>query len=153
MELASFGDIKDLAFYYSEKTGWKIPSDIKSLDRVRQLRNASAHGNCIINDLSPAQTTVGVSSAPKYITDFVKNAGIGKSSMLKKLSNPRINQLAHLLYVFDCVVTSDNTRTLRLSELKDLFDNRCAQHADFFTSNQMLESTYQFFKKIIDNLK
>ena len=153
VELASFGDIKDLVSYYSEKTGWQIPSDIKSLDRVRQLRNASAHGNCIINDLNASQTASGVSSAPKYITDFVKNAGIGKASMLKKLSNPRINQLVHLFYVYDCVVTSDNTRKLRLSELNDLFDNRCTQNAYFFDSNQMLTSTYDFFKKIIGNLE
>ena len=149
VELASFGDIKDLICYYSNKIGWTIPADIKSLDRVRQLRNASAHGNCIINDLKAAQTARDVSSAPKYITDFVKKAGIGKASMLKKLSNQRINQLVHLLFVYDRVVTSEHTRKLRLGELHDLLDNRCLQHADYFVPNDMLTSTYEFFRKLL----
>ena len=153
VELASFGDIKDLIQYYSKKVGWQLPVDIKSLDRVRQLRNASAHGNCIINDLKVSKKASGVSPAPKYITDFVKSAGISKATMQKKMANPRINQLVHLLYIYDCVVTSGNTRQLRLSELNNFINCRCVQHADFFTSNQILSSTFYFFKKLTRNLR
>ena len=157
VELGSFGDLRDLIEYYSVKTGWQLPVDLKSIDRVRQLRNACAHGNCIINDLCPVNQTKagkkGVSSAPLFITQFVQKAGIGASSRQKKLSNSRINQIVHLLYVYDLIVTSDNTRNQRLNELRNLVNIRCKKHADYFRTNQLLTSTYDFFEKIVASIQ
>ena len=157
VELGSFGDIKDLIEYYSTKTGWTPPIDLKTLDRVRQLRNACAHGNCIINDLrpvtNPAPAKAGVSDAPKYITAFVKSAGISKSSRHKKLSNPRINQIVSLFYTYDIVVTTNKTRTQRLNELHSLINVRLKANGDYFSKNQLLKSTYDFFLKLDTILK
>ena len=150
VELISFGELKDLAEHYSTKNGWKVPVDLQSLDRVRQIRNACAHGNCIINDLSPGTRQSGTSVAPLYITNFVKRANIGKDSMIKKLENPRINQLVHLLYVYDQVVTSQHTRSIRMQKLKELLNRRMIQHREYFTNNTLLVSTYQFFSKLIN---
>lgn len=156
VELSSFGDLRDLIEYYSIKTGWQLPVDIKSIDRVRQLRNACAHGNCIINDLKPVNAAnsgkKGISSAPPFITRFVMNAGVGSNARQKKLSNPRVNQIVHLVYVYDLIVTSDNTRIQRLGELRNLINSRCKRHADYFKSNQLLTSTYDFFEKIVSSL-
>ena len=156
VELVSFGDLRDLIEYYTVKTGWQIPVDLKSIDRVRQLRNACAHGNCIINDLCPVSPTTsgksGVSSAPLFITNFVKKAGVGTSSRQKKLSNPRINQIVHLLYVYDLVFTSKHTRNQRLTELQNLINVRFQEHTDYFKNNQILTSTYDFFQKIVGTL-
>ena len=157
VELGSFGDIKDLVEYYSKKTGWAPPVDLKTLDRVRQLRNACAHGNCIINDLRPVSNSgtakAGISSAPPYITAFVKKAGINKNSRSKKLSNPRINQIVHLLYAYDLIVTSKNTRSIRLKELHELITRRLIINSSYFSTNQLLTSTYDFFKKLETILK
>ena len=103
VEMISFGDLKELIQYYSETTGWNAPVDLQSLDRVRQIRNAAAHNNCIINDLTPSATPI---KTPLFITRFVSSAGIGKNMRAKKLSNGRVNQIVHLLYVYDRVVTS-----------------------------------------------
>lgn len=157
VELSSFGDLKDLIAYYSLKTGWIPPVDLKTLDRVRQLRNACAHGNCIINDLRPISNAStnksGTSFAPPYITKFVKSAGIGENARYKKLSNPRINQIVHLLYAYNTVVTSKNTRSHRLQEFHDLVNVRLTENASYFLTNQLLKSTYDFFKKIDATLK
>lgn len=157
VELGSFGDLKELIQYYSKTTGWIPPIDLQSLDRVRQIRNACAHGNAIINDLRPLGNTNatknGTSVAPLFISSFVKNAGIGEASRKKKLSNPRINQIVHLLYVYDTVVTSVNTRNMRLKELHELIDSRLIQNKIYFGSNQLLTSTYEFFRKIVATLK
>lgn len=95
----------------------------------------------------------GVSSAPLFITQFVQKAGIGASSRQKKLSNSRINQIVHLLYVYDLIVTSDNTRNQRLNELRNLVNIRCKKHADYFRMNQLLMSTYDFFEKIVASIQ
>lgn len=152
VELMSFGDLKDLIEYYSNQTGWVLPVDIQSLDRVRQLRNACAHGNAIINDLNPVYGNPMKSKAPPFITSFVINAGISKTSREKKLSNPRISQIVHLLYVYDKLVTSKNTRTIRLEALNKLIDERIPENKEFFINNMLLTSTYQFFRKIIETI-
>lgn len=149
VEVISFGDLKDLIQYYSEKTGWTAPVDLQSLDRVRQIRNAAAHNNCIINDLSPSSKPV---KTPLFISRFVSNAGIGENMRKKKLANGRINQIVHLLYVYDQVVTSENTRRTRLAELDDLIHSRLISHADYFKANLLLTSTYDFFQKLIDKM-
>lgn len=153
VELISFGDLKDLIEFYSEKTDWILPVDIQSLNRVRQLRNACAHGNAIINDLRPFSGTPSKSLAPPFITQFVMNAGISKTSRKKKLSNPRINQIVHLLYVYDRIVISKNTRTIRLSALNRLINDRIPENKTYFNSNQLLNSTYDFFHRIIAKIQ
>ena len=156
VELISFGDLKELIEYYSKKTGWVPPVDLKSLDRVRQIRNACAHGNAILNDLRPMNKLTsekqGTSITPPFITNFVKKAGVSTNTRQKKLSNPRINQIVHLLYIYDTVVTSSYTRSKRLKELNDLLNIRMKVHADFFSENQMLSSTYEFFCKLISTM-
>lgn len=149
VEVISFGDLKELIQYYSETTGWSAPVDLQSLDRVRQIRNAAAHNNCIVNDLTPSSTSI---KTPLFITRFVSSAGIGQNMRAKKLSNERVNQIVHLLYVYDCVVTSENTRRTRLAELDDLFHKRMVTHADYFKSNQLLTSTYEFFLKLVEKM-
>ncbi|MBU5419593.1 Abi family protein [Acetanaerobacterium sp. MSJ-12] len=149
VEVISFGDLEDLISFYSESTGWEEPVDKMSLDRVRQIRNAAAHSNCIINDLRPSKTLV---KTPLFITQFVSKAGIGEHIRGKKLSNGVINQIVHLLYVYSTIVTSENTRQTRLSEVKELFNTRLVQHHEYFADNELLKSSYEFFYKLISSL-
>lgn len=149
VELISFGDLKDLIQYYSEVTGWVPPVDLNSLDRVRQIRNAAAHNNCIINDLRASDEKI---NTPKFITDFVQTAGVKKDARKKRLSNSRVNQIVHLLYVYDHVVTSANTRSIRLSELNDLLNIRMLKNQRYFSSNTMLCAVHRFFVKLVGTL-
>ena len=157
VELISFGDLIELVGYYSKKKGWTPPVDLKSLDRVRQIRNACAHGNAIINDLRsiPAVNSgkQGVSISPYFITSFLQNASISKDARNKKLSNPRINQIVHLLFIYDTLVTSHHTRQKRLSELNTLLNTRMREHGDYFQKNSLLHSTHAFFIKIAASIK
>lgn len=153
VELISFGDLKELVEYYASRTDWSVPVDLQSLDRVRQIRNACAHGNGIINDLRPDDKRNGKSDAPRYISEYVYKAGISKTTALKKLSNPRVSQMVHLLYVYDQIVTSEHTRNMRLSQLKELINNRCKQNGFYFTDNPLLTSTHQFFARLLEAIK
>lgn len=152
VELISFGDLKELVQYYAARTDWTVPVDLQSLDRVRQIRNACAHGNGIIYDLRPDNTSTGKSDAPLYISQYVYSAGISKVTAHKKLSNPRVSQIVHLLYVYDKMVTSEHTRSMRISQLKELVNNRCRQNEAYFASNPLLTSTHQFFVKLLETI-
>ena len=70
----------------------------------------------------------------------------------KNLANRRINQIVQLLYVYDKVVTSENTRNTRLTELYDLLHTRMSMHKDYFAGNGLLTSTHEFFVKLTDSL-
>ena len=58
IEIISFGDLLRFMEYVSEKINWALPVDLKSLDRIRQIRNAAAHNNGIINDLTPSISSI-----------------------------------------------------------------------------------------------
>lgn len=149
VELISFGDLEELIGYYASKTGWNIPVDMKSISRVRQIRNACAHGNAIIYDLNPCSKKNGRSVAPLYISQYVYQAGISRTTAQKKLSNPRISQIVHLLYVYDHLVTSQHTRNMRLAQLRELVNNRCLQNKTYFEDNPLLTTTHDFFVKLV----
>lgn len=151
VELCSFGDIKDLINYYQLKTGWSIGVDMITLDRVRQIRNACAHGNCIINDLGSKKNVRSRSTG--FIGNYLSSANIRGDSRHRKMSNHRINQIVHLIYAFDKLVMTNYTRHKRIEELKELVNYRLIEHRDYFANNQILSSTYIFFKKICENLK
>lgn len=153
IELCSFGDIKDLIAYYSCITGWNPGVDIITLDRIRQLRNACAHGNCIINDLTHNKSSTVAPKTPQFLAQFLINAGINQGSRHNKMSNPRINQIVHLLYTFDKIVVTDNTRNNRVREFKNLISGRLQEHKDYFKNNQLLSTTYDFFQKIANTIK
>ena len=152
VELISFGDLKDLIEYYGSHTDWHVPVDLQSLDRVRQIRNACAHGNAIINDLNPYPNNFGKSYAPPYISAFLYGADIKQRMIQRKMSNPRISQIVHLLYVYDQIVKSPHTRDMRLSQLKNLVNNRCVEKGYYFQRNMLLTSTHQFFVKLVSSI-
>ena len=78
MELISFGDLTYLCEFYKELYGEEI-IDNKFMNLVRDLRNASAHSNCLINKLQ--KTIQGVPD--KRILDFVKQLHcVGKDLLL-----------------------------------------------------------------------
>lgn len=157
VEIISFGDLVNLVSYYSKRTNWIPPTDIISLDRTRQIRNACAHSNCIINDLmyrKDEKTGKPIATnTPAFITKFVKDSGVSRGIRKKKLSNPRINQLVHLLYVYNEVVKSENTYSIRMSELEHLLLVRMKEHASYFEKNDVLCSAHSFFVNIANRLK
>ncbi len=155
IEIISFGDLLRFVEYVSDKINWTLPVDIKTLDRVRQIRNAAAHNNCIINDLTPnyeTGTKTPECNEPVYITQFVRSAGVAKTTMQKKLSNRRFSQIIHLLYAFDVIVTSSNSRQLRFAELKNLVNTRMLTNKNYFITNQLLDSTYRVLSSVVNNL-
>lgn len=149
IELCSFGSLIKIGRYYQDIRMWKSPIDMRSLDRVRQLRNACAHGNCIINDLNKGNEEP---SYPVFISHFLNRARISVDQRKKKMSNPRISQIVNLLYIYDSLISKGSTRTLRLNQLHKLIDERMTKNAEYFKDNLLLSSTYKFFKSISDSL-
>ena len=147
VELISFGELAYLCDFYNEMYGVAIGNRIL-LNSVRDIRNACAHSNCLINNLIP-----GNNKAHQSIVDKVKLVTtISESSRDKKLSNKCIYDFVCLLYAYDDIVTSQETKNKRYQELEQFFEKRMLQNKDWFSNNNTITSSYTFVKKILDSI-
>lgn len=148
VEVLSFGDF--IVFYelyyklYPSKN-----SMINNLKPIQWLRNAAAHNNCIINDLTVPETPSF--EVNKKANHFVsKIDGISAGVREKKMSNRSIHDLVVLIYVYNRVVQSEKVRQHAMSDFKELIDKRMPLNKHYFVKNALLKSNYDFLKKIVD---
>ncbi len=148
VEIISFGDLTYLCDFYSQTYGSEIEYR-KFLNIVRDLRNASAHSNCLINRLSDV-----IDGAPdKRIIDFVKNLNcVGNTSIRNNISHKFVYDFIVLLYVYNNIVISETTRKRRFIEIKEMLNTRFLRHKDYFQKNNRIKQQYVFLSKIIDSI-
>lgn len=147
VELISFGDFVKLAeFYYAVSSNHLYDHSI--INPVRSLRNACAHNNCLLNNLS--STSITAPSA--VVSQFVSSLGLSRSSSRKNLSTRPILEIVCLLYEYINVV-SDKVRTAGLAELHDFLSHRAIEKKDLLIQNPLLESRYKYLKNIVDKIK
>lgn len=148
VELISFGDLTYLCEFYKEIYKEEIIEN-KFMNQVRDLRNASAHSNCLTNKLQ----AVIEGTPDKRILDFVKNLNcVGKTSLLNNMRKSFVYNFVVLLYVYDKVVISEGVKTNRYKELKELINVRMVKNKTYFEKNNVIKAQYKFIKKIVDNL-
>lgn len=148
VELISFGNLTYLCDFYNTVYGYEI-IDNKFLNTVRDMRNASAHSTCMINQLFDR-----ISFQPdKRIVDFVKTVpSIGRQSRNNNLTYRVVYDFVTLIYVYSEVIISQKMKDKRFIQLKELFNGRMKKHSSYFQQNNRLVSVYTFVKKVIDNL-
>lgn len=145
VELISFGEFAFLCDFYSDFYGVKIWDRIL-LNSVRDIRNACAHSNCLINNLVP-----GNNNAHQSVVNRVKKIKtISEASRDKKLSNKCIYDFVCLLYAYDEIVTSPVAKKKRYDELEELFEGRMQRNKEWFANNNTITSSFSFVKKILD---
>ncbi len=147
VEIVPFGRLIKFYRFIAEKLkDKKMINESYMLMDVRELRNACAHNNCIINDLKS-----GTSKYPaNYIVlNTIAKMGISKKVRDNKLSNTRIKQLITLLYLNKNIVTSQgvlNHQAKSLNELKE----RIEHNIDYYEKNELIKTSFNFLNKIID---
>lgn len=148
VEVISFGDLTYLCEFYKQMYDEELV-DNKFMNIVRDLRNASAHSNCLINNLDH-----DIDGLPDTrIIDFIKELhAVGNSSLRNNLKRSFIYNFCILLYVYDNIVESSGMKAKRYKELSSLVNERMIQHKDYFTKNNLIKTRYNFIKKIIDKL-
>ena len=147
VEIVPFGRLIKFYRFIAEKLkDKKMINESYMLMDVRELRNACAHNNCIINDLKS-----GTSKYPAnyIILNTIAKMGISKKVRDNKLSNTRIKQLITLLYLNKNIVTSEgvlNHQAKSLNELKE----RIEHNIDYYEKNELIKTSFNFLNKIID---
>lgn len=173
IEVLSFGDfVKLYIFYYIHYTDLYKSKEtyMYLLGSVRFLRNAAAHNNCLLNSIS---TPYLISRCPKQVctideidtssknrpfqmtkmlsdsvTASQTDIGISDSVRRKMLHNPVIHDLTAVVYLYSKICSSGSIKATKISI--DCFIKRCAKFPNYFTTNQAIQSSFNYFKKIVD---
>lgn len=148
VEIIGFGDFTKLYEIYYNK--YETKNFMKQyLWSIRFLRNAAAHNNCLLNSLKkPYSVTI---KPNRQINNIIsKVPGMNPDSRRKKMKNQVIHDFVVMLYVFCNIVTSEGVKKHTMVELKDLIDSRMVKNKEYFEKNELIKSSYQFTKKVVD---
>jgi len=147
LELLSFSDLAKFCDYYNKRFS-AIVVNTKLLNSVRDIRNASAHSSCLINNLRQG-SIIPIGEIQQYVTSI---STIGSISRQNKLSNKFIYDFVTLLYTYKSIIPDSATKTRSYEELCQLFDERLLENKDYYALNNIITSTYSFLKKVVDNI-
>lgn len=151
IEIISFGTFIDFYQFCSQKFPLHIaPNLYYLLLSTKKIRNATAHNNCIINDLRSSKNN---KKTLFYNIDFemarkLSTIGISKQTRKTKLSNLRIYQIIACLYMHQNIVSSSGTKQAVALDLQK-FKSRLFKNFNFENSPPV-NSTFKLLIKIID---
>lgn len=115
--------------------------DYYGLLTCKKIRNASAHSNCILNDL---RSHTAEHRTKKDITEELMNIPHMNSNFRKnRMSNERIQQIITLLYMHKKMVRSEGVALYESGELKKLMreiDKNCS----YYKTNTLIQGTFKF---------
>ena len=118
---------------------------------VRKLRNAAAHGNCLLNSLRKPY-----SGNPKYnnkVDSFVRKIpGLDKLSIRNNMSNQVIYDFVTMLYLIMDIFESLDVKSRIISVLYQLIHGRMIENAEYYKKESSICSAYIFVQKIVDFL-
>lgn len=149
-EVIEFGRLNDLYLFCARRWDDRgMEKEHYVLKSVKALRNASSHGNCVVNGFSrdfanSAYTPRGI------IADALKGAGLTNSKNRRaKMKNLRIAQIASTLWALDRFCTRDSTKrrdAKLLAQLKADVEarSRC------YEKNEALASYLDFVWRLVD---
>lgn len=148
LEIITFGELVNFYDYFTKE--YSLIDENKYVYILRdivKLRNAVAHNTCVLSELNRKDNNY---PASYKIINYLKECNIGKDSRNNKLSNSRVRQITYTLYMFNEIVTSDGIKENVKKQINELFFNRIIYNKEYYNNNELLKSTYKYFKKIVE---
>jgi len=148
MEIIPFGRLVYFCRFCAERFG-----DAQVLDHhfrllsVLEVRNAAAHSSCILNDLAPAQHERINYQVARALSDITE---LSRQARKRKMSNVRLRQIVTLLFVHKQLVKSTGVAQHTHRELQR-FQERMLKNRGFYDNNDMIATSFDFLKKVIDS--
>lgn len=155
IEVLTFGQFERLYKLYSVRNnGWN-EKICNLIFPAKSIRNAAAHNNCLLNSLRiPYSAPTAKHVTSKQVYSYVSNIPALKKSKSKetKLANPVIHDFIAMLFLFDKVCTSPETKKHTYKTLSNLFHQKFTRNKTFFENNEIIISSYEFVVKVVDFL-
>ena len=114
---------------------------------IKSFRNACAHNNCVLNDLSTDGE--GGRARPEVTQALGRIGGIGSSQRRRKMRNVRLRQIVAVLFVHD-ELASAGVKGYAAESLS-VFVKRMNKHIDYYKGADAVSSTFSFLTKVVEN--
>lgn len=151
VEILQFSDLCSFYKFVAQRLKNKQMDKLFYLfQEVRQLRNACAHSNCILNDLR-SKNEVSHRPDQSMMNTLGKIGTISKATRQRKMSNDRVRQVLSLLYLYVIYVESKGLKAHHTVQLREVFFRRYNEHSDYYRTAESISTTFEFFCKVIDN--
>jgi len=148
VELLSFGDfIRLYNFYYYTERKMKSPYG-ELLWSTRIIRNAAAHNNCLLNNLSHQQKTQTSNLLRKELINSPKT----KTYYHRYKDNYLILDILSVYYLYNHVITNIDARKEIFEELKTKVVARVFEK-DYFRKNTTIRECFELFSLALESLK
>ena len=118
------------------------------MKQIRDLRNAAAHNNCLLNDL---RSKICNPTPNNSLMKALGEIGISKATRKSKMHNARIQQIVTLLYTHKKLVGSDGVHEHRSKDLHALISERMFRHKCYYLNNDTILTTFNFLRDVVDN--
>ncbi|SEQ18757.1 Abortive infection bacteriophage resistance protein [Lachnospiraceae bacterium NE2001] len=126
----------------------KMKDDFYRLLTCKEIRNAAAHSNCILNDLR--SKTAKHRTSDDVTKALMKINGMNKNFRKNRMSNARIQQIVTLLYTHKMMVTSSGISTTESEKVQEVME-RAYKHIDYYKGNIKIKNTLDFLKMVVDS--
>lgn len=147
MEVIAFGTFIELYNFCAKRfDDRKMLDNYYMLQKVKSMRNACAHNNCILNNLASGTSK---HRTPNDLYRAVAATGtVGKGARKARLSNDRLQEMAATLHRHK-LVASEGVNQHRANELRG-FKDRMQKHESYYCENLQISSSFDFLAKLID---
>lgn len=149
LEIIPFGRMLSLYGFCAKRFENKeMKREFFTLRTCRAIRNASAHSNCILNDLRSKSAVRGVDGRINNSLDEISE--LRPNFRRNRMSNARIQQIVSLFYMYNHMVLSSGLRDYESRELHIVTD-RMFKHEEYYKSNPLVLNSFSFLKTVVDN--
>ena len=150
LESITFGGLIRFYNFYYEYYEQNSPIPITLLNSIKSIRNACAHNNCILHDLSENQCRPHA-----FVRTFVSRKGCSKPMSQSRLTCRTLHEFASVLYLANKRFGNSTflpTDILHhdLKEIQGVLVRFKHKYLGLFQKNDMILSSFQFLKKIVD---
>ena len=150
LEVIEFGKFKDPWLYCAKRWDDRdMLVEHYTLKSAGALRNAVCHNRCLINGFSSREPDVDFET-PATVLASMNLCGIrnGKTRR-RKMANPRIAQIASVLYLSCIMCTRETTRARHADVMADAVESLTAAKP-FCPADGSLGSYFDFIIKLVD---
>ena len=146
IEVLSFGDLIKLYKYYYQVYCVRPEINPKILDNVRNIRNASAHSNCLIHDINHKIDPNNV------ISNEIKKFAFISDNMRKKYLRKRFTlDFTALLIAHKKLVKSEAIHKKTKKALRNLVFKRIVRNKKYFVKNDVILGAYKYCFLLVKN--
>lgn len=150
LESITFGGLIRFYKFYYEYYEKDSPIPIKLLNSIKSIRNACAHNNCILHDLSKNECYPF-----SFVRTFASKKGCTKSMLQSRLQCRTLHEFASVLYLANKRFGNSTflPKDILHHDLKEIqrvlvrFEHK---YLGLFQKNDIILSSFQFLKKIVD---